>query len=282
MTKIYCIGELLVDMIGREEKDLTENCGFLKRAGGAPANVAVAASRLGADVEMVATVGEDEFGDFLAERLKEENVGTDKIGREGKTTLAFVALDEEAKPHFSFYRDADENIRNRQLDIEPSKDDIVHLGSLPWTDKSSADNILNFLKKTDAKVSFDPNIREELLDESYRQVLNEIIEETDILIAAEEELRFFDKNVVEKPKELVITKGEEGAELVHGGEETRFQPPNVEVVDTTGAGDCLTGAYLAFREAGKTKALQKAVEAAAVSTTSKGAMEALPTKISLE
>lgn len=281
MTKIYCIGELLVDKIGTEKANLAENDRFLKRAGGAPANVAVAASRLGADVTKIATVGEDEFGDFLIQRLEKENVGTENIFRNGKTTLAFVALDQEAKPHFSFYRDADENITKEQLDIEPRKEDIVHLGSLPWTCKESASNVLEFLEKTEATVSFDPNIRRELMTDEYRDTLENILSHTDILIAAEDELDYFEE-ASEEIEEIITTKGEEGAELIYKGERYSSKPPEVEPVDTTGAGDCLTGSYLAFREEGPEEALEKAVNAAAVSTTSKGAMEALPKRKEIE
>ncbi len=280
MTRIYCIGELLVDNIGDDRKSLKENNSFSKRAGGAPANVAVAASRLGADVSKVATVGNDEFGDFLIERLEKEDVETKNIRREGKTTLAFVALDKQAKPHFSFYRDADKNIKKSQLDLNATDQDIVHLGSLPWTDKSSAKNIIEFVENTSAMISFDPNIRKELLTEQYKQTLREIVAHTDILVAAEDELDLFGglESLKERVNEIIVTKGEKGAELHKEGKSFSVEAYETEVVDTTGAGDCLTGSYLAFRSQGSEEALSRAVRSAELSTTSKGAMEALPYK----
>lgn len=285
MTRIVCIGELLVDMIGREEGSLKESPGFQKRAGGAPANVAVAASRLGADVQKVATVGKDEFGDFLAEKLEKEDIDTSRVEQvDEKTTLAFVSLDEKARPHFMFYRGADEKIGQEQLDPDLAEDDIVHIGSLPFTNKETAGRLLEFVRETPATVSFDPNLREDLMEEGYGEILQKVVEHVDMLTAAEEEIEFFGglEAVMEHADEVVVTQGSEGAELYTQDRKYSASPPEVEVRDTTGAGDALTGAYLAYRGEGPQEALQKAVDAAALSTTEKGAMSSLPRKSELE
>ncbi len=283
MSDLVCVGELLVDFIGEERKSLEENTEFSKRPGGAPANVAVAAARLGADVEMVATVGEDEFGEFLLEKLREEEVGTDRIEKlDQRTTLAFASLDEGAKPHFMFYREADEHISTEQLDLEP--EGIVHLGSLPLTDEKTAGNVLEFAESIDAPVSFDPNLREDLMSAEYEERLKRLINHVDILTAAEEEIEFFGglERLREKVGEIIITRGSSGAELVTPEDRFGEDAEDVKVVDTTGAGDALTGTYLAFRNRGKREALQKAVKAASISTTAKGAMSALPGRTELE
>lgn len=279
MTRIICIGELLIDMIGDEDSDLKDNGRFSKRPGGAPANVAVAASRLGAEVEMVATVGEDEFGEFLREKLEEEDVDLSGVrSDERKTTVAYVSLDEKARPHFIFYRGADEHINAEQLELKAGEDDIVHVGSLPLTRKETAERILGFVDETDASVSFDPNIRDDLMDSRYEQRVREMVRKADMLTAAEEEIEFFGglEQIRGHTDEVVITQGDRGARLAASDQTRDVAAPEVEVVDTTGAGDALTGAYLSFRDEGPRVALQKAVKAAAESTTSKGAMSSLP------
>ncbi len=284
--KIVCVGEILIDMIGQEKAGLMENPEFAKRPGGAPANVAVAASRLGVDVEMVATVGDDEFGEFLKEKMEDENIETSNLRslENYKTTLAFVSLDQDAKPHFSFYREADEKISEEQLELNLDNDDILHLGSLPLTDSKTAENILGFLESIDATVSFDPNLREELMTPEYEKALRNVIEYVDILTAADEEIEFFGglETIRQKTDEVIVTRGAEGAEIFTQNKNYFASSRDVEVVDTTGAGDALTGAYLAFRERGVQKALEKAVEAASISITSKGAMSALPRLSELE
>lgn len=282
MTRIYCIGELLVDIIGEEKASLKSNHRFTKHPGGAPANVAVAASRMGAEVHMVSTVGDDEFGEFLIEKLERDDINTSRVRKSDlDTTLAFASLDQESRPHFKFYRGADEKINREQLELQTRKKDIIHLGSLPLTDPSTAKNIIRLIERSEATVSFDPNIREDIIDEGYMQRLEKVARRTDIMIMAEDELAYFrDLDLGEHLSKLIITKGSEGAEL-HGDEKISVNAPDVEVVDTTGAGDALAGAYLAFLEAGERKALEKAVQAASFSTTAEGAIPSYPYKRNL-
>lgn len=282
MSRIYCIGEVLVDIMGEEETSLKSNKRFSKHPGGAPANVAVAASRMGADVHMVSTVGDDEFGEFLIETLKENNIDVSRVRRSDlDTTLAFASLDEKSRPHFKFCRGADEKITQKQLQIRARSEDVIHLGSLPLTDPSTAQNILNLIGRTQALVSFDPNIREDILDSEYRKTLEKVARRTDIMILAEEELEYFQNvDLGNHLLKLIVTKGSEGAEM-YGKEKISVEAPDTEVVDTTGAGDALAGAFLAFKNLNDKEALEKAVNAASLSTTAEGAIPSLPYRRSL-
>ncbi len=270
-------------MIGQQEEGLMENHRFQKRAGGAPANVAVAASRLGADSHMTATVGNDHFGEYLIDRLKDEEVDVSNIQRhtEEDTTLAFVALNEDAEPEFSFHRGADETIRDEQIE---NNHDILHVGSLPLSNPETAANIIRTVQRTEATVSFDPNLREDLMNERYLNRLKQVLDHTDILFAAEDELEELGgkEEVLGKVDEVVASKGSDGVEVITGDQRITEAPPEVDVVDTTGAGDALAGAYLAHRDQGMQQAVKNSVHAASLSTTETGAMEALPTKTELK
>jgi len=270
-------------MIAQHENSLTENQQFQKRAGGAPANVAVAASRLGAEAHMTATVGNDHFGEYLVQRMKDEEVDISNIHRstERDTTLAFIALNEDAEPEFSFQRGADEYIKEEQIE---DQHEILHIGSLPLSNNKTAANIVRTVQRTDAKVSFDPNLREDLMNPRYLERLNRVLEHTDILFAAEDELGQLGgkQKVLDTVDEVVASKGSEGVEVITQDDRVTEEPPKVDVVDTTGAGDALAGAYLAHRDEGVNKAARKAVHAGSLSTTETGAMEALPTETELK
>jgi len=286
MADLTCIGELLVDMISEEKVDLKNSEEFVKRPGGAPANVAVAASRMDADVELIASVGDDEFGEFLVDKIMNEDIEAGNITRRDEsTTLAFASLDEGAEPHFSFYREADKYIESQQLsDIDS---EILHIGSLPLTNKQTADNIFDFLENTEASVSFDPNLRPDLMTEGYRERLDKMMKFTDILFATEDELKKFGglETLRKTVDEVLVTRGAEGADHYTENEVVTADPPEKEPVDTTGAGDAFTGAYLAFRvneQMSRRRALELAVKSAAVSITDKGAMSALPHREDIE
>ncbi len=274
--KLLCVGEILVDVIGKNNS-LKNTKTFHARSGGAPANVAVAASRMGAEVDMAATIGKDGLGEKLIEKLEDEGVGVENVAAsDKKTSLAFVALNENAEPEFSFYRGADTEISEKQLRGEY---DIIHFGSLPFTEPQLSEMLLEFARNSDAVISFDPNLRSELADENYLSRLKEFIEVSDIVFLSYEE----DKQLSIEVDQKIITKGDEGAELITSNEHIAISPPEIEPEDTTGAGDTLTGSYLAFRgELCREDALKKAVQASALSTLEKGAMSAIPNKAILE
>lgn len=131
MNNVFCIGELLIDFIGKDiNKGLKNGVNFEKKAGGAPANVAAAVCKLGGCSHFLGQVGNDSFGRFLVDMLKKENIGTEMTKMEGYTTLAFVAIDENGERDFEFHRgsDGDYDFKNIDLNKINSKD-IIHFGS---------------------------------------------------------------------------------------------------------------------------------------------------------
>ena len=87
MNKVFCIGELLIDFIGKDiGKGLEKGNNFEKKAGGAPANVAAAVSKLGGESYFLGQVGNDSFGKYLVKMLKEVNINTTRIDENVKYT----------------------------------------------------------------------------------------------------------------------------------------------------------------------------------------------------
>ena len=106
MGKIVTLGEVVSDIYRGEELSDVE-LGFVARPGGAPANVAVAASRLGSEAAFIGSVGEDLFGDFILRALEAEGVDTSGVGRQNpptRTSLAFVEIGTDGDREFTFYR----------------------------------------------------------------------------------------------------------------------------------------------------------------------------------
>src|SRR3954453_3005666 len=114
--KILCVGEALIDMICTDiGKSLTEGQNFLKKAGGAPANVAAAIAALGGTVGLAAKVGADPFGNHLVDVMGSFGVDTEYMLRDQRnfTTLAFVSLMENGERDFYFNRGADGQLNER-------------------------------------------------------------------------------------------------------------------------------------------------------------------------
>lgn len=119
---LVCFGELSVDLFPAEsDRRLAEVSAFLPKPGGEPANVAVAAVRLGLASAFVGKVGDDAFGHMLVEVLRTQGVETCgvRFDLEARTTLAFVAKPDENTAEFLFYR-------------KPGADPMLRLDELDW------------------------------------------------------------------------------------------------------------------------------------------------------
>jgi fructokinase len=120
---IVSFGEMLIDFVPTASGvSLAEAPGFLKAPGGAPANVAIAITRLGGKSAFVGKLGDDEFGHMLAGILKENGVKDEGITFDegARTALAFVTLRADGEREFMFYRNpsADMLLKPEELNLE--------------------------------------------------------------------------------------------------------------------------------------------------------------------
>jgi fructokinase len=165
--KVLCIGEALIDMICTDVNvSLSNGQHFLKKAGGAPANVAAAIAALGGKVTMAAKVGDDPFGQQLIELLENMGVDTSFMIKDPAhfTTFAFVSLMNDGERDFYFNRGADKELTTYDLAALNLKEySIVHFGSatafLPGPLQSTYLDLLAKAKQADCLISFDPNYR---------------------------------------------------------------------------------------------------------------------------
>ena len=169
MKDIVAIGEVLIDLT---QKGVDENgvAQYAANPGGAPANLAVAAARLGAKTAFVGKVGRDAFGSSLRAVLEANDVDTQGLLEDGKehTTLAVVSVDKTGERSFSFYRNpsADVNLRSEELPEKLLKDTrVLHFGSVSLTAEPARSATLyaaRAARENGCLVSYDPNYRASL------------------------------------------------------------------------------------------------------------------------
>lgn len=264
MTDIITLGELLIDLTQRGA-DENGNGIFTAFPGGAPANVAVAAVRLGATAGFIGKVGNDSFGRALADTLKKDSVDVSGLYFDDKvpTTMAIVAVDETGEREFSFYRDpgADTQLTADEALEALSKDlpKILHVGSLSMTTspgKEACVEAVKYAKEKGAAISYDPNYRAALWDSEERaiEMMKALLPYADILKVSDEEMVMLtgsndfaegSRILAEYgPKLVMVTLGADGV-FVRMGDNTETVPGfKVEVADTNGAGDTFLGAML--------------------------------------
>lgn len=311
MTDITAVGEILIDLTqsGLTEQGIPR---FDANPGGAPANLAVAASRLGARTAFVGRVGRDSYGDFLRRTLEENRVDVTGLSVDPTqhTTLAIVSLDEKGERSFSFYRDpsADVNLRFEDVPAELlGNTRILHFGSVSLTAEPSRSATLRAArtaKEKGALVSYDPNYRASLWpdeDTAIERMLQPL-ELADILKVSDEELPLLTGTeelesgsaaLAAKGARLVlVTLGADGVFYRFGALTGRVPGIRVKVGDTNGAGDTFFGAALsqlvkcesldALTAEELERILRFANRAAAITTSRHGAIPAMPTLEELE
>ena len=198
MKKVLCVGELLIDFMCVDKMPLEKGVNFIKKAGGAPANVSAAISRLGGEASYLGKVGNDSFGKFLRGEL--ERFGVDTTGlasdNEHPTTMAFVSIDESGERDFEFMTGADQNLVPEDIDLSWFDSfEIIHFGSAtPYIGgkfEATYDTLIRKAKESGKIISYDPNYRgaffEGKWDEFRDKVMNHI-SLSDIVKVSEEEL----------------------------------------------------------------------------------------------
>lgn len=262
---IVCLGELLVDMFPAElGRRLVEVSAFRPKPGGAPANVAVAATRLGAQSAFIGKVGDEAFGHHLAHILSQEGVEVRgmRYDQEARTGMAFIAKPDENTAEFVFYRNpgADMRLQADELDRALLQEThAFHFGSLSLGQEPSRGATLEaarIARQAGALISFDVNYRPTLWsspEEAYEQVMATIphanllkVNEVELaLLAGSEDPDTGSKTLLQMGPDLcVVTLGPDGSyfRVAEGGE---FVPPfKVQAVDAVGCGDAFVAGLL--------------------------------------
>jgi len=263
--KVFCIGEALIDMICTDRgSSLSKGQNFIKKAGGAPANVAAAIAALGGEVDMAAKVGKDPFGQHLIDLLKEMGVSTKWIFQDPNffTSFAFVSLMEDGERDFYFNRGADGQLSEADLAaLVLNEYSIVHFGSatgfLPGPLQTAYTNLLKRAKEAGAIISFDPNYRHLLFQNNTQSFMDQcwpFIEQCHFFKLSDEEALLITGTdtvhhaavALRKKSTAVfaITLGKEGTLLSIGDHLEMIGSIAITPVDATGAGDAFVGAVL--------------------------------------
>ena len=195
MKKVICPGEALIDFVSMDiGKTLKATDGFIKKAGGAPANVAAAISKLGAEAYFCGTVGDDAFGGFLEDTLNNNNINTELLFKiKNNTTFAFVSLMENGERDFEFARDADECLTFDMISDRLEEFDLYHFGSatafMGGNLKDTYFKLKEYAKSNNKIISFDANYRESLFGnnkEEFIKCCKEFIVDSNIVKLSEE------------------------------------------------------------------------------------------------
>ena len=275
---IVGIGEILWDMLPTG-----------KALGGAPANFAYHAKRLGEDGWAVSAIGNDALGREIMEIVMEKGLKNLISVTSRPTGTVQVSLDAKGVPSYTIMEDvAWDNIPfTPQMAALASRADAVCFGSLVQRG-NSRDSVLRFLRamRPEALRVFDINLRQHYYS---KEVIDESLQLSDILKINDEEIRIVAelfglggddtaacRASIERYglKLVILTRGADGSEVITADEAIPQAVGQVEVVDTVGAGDSFTAAFVVayLRGDSLADAQRLANETAAYVCSCKGAM----------
>lgn len=308
---LVAVGEVLIDMTETGKTEAGSSV-FAANPGGAPANVAVAASKLGAKAAFIGRTGPDPLGEGLREVLEANGVDVSgmSVDKAVPTTIAMVSLDENGERDFTFLRNpgADITLSPEHLPremIESAK--ILHFGSVSLTaepERSATLAAVEIAKQAGNLISYDPNYRPPLWPDEKTAVaeMKAAVPLCDILKVSDEEMVLLSGSgnlsqgsaaLTEMgPFLVLITLGADGVFYRMGASTGHISGRQVTVADTNGAGDTFFGAVLC--ELAKLpdpeevtvpeleKILRFANYAASVTTSRSGAIPAMPGRQEVE
>ena len=310
---VVCLGEALIDFVA-VDSDLGSSSTFIRAPGGAPANVAVALTRLGTPAAFAGKLSTDFFGRFLRETLAREGVDLRALVEDdvARTPLAFVGSDGNGGRAFVFYHDgmADTLLRADELSVAReliAHARVFHFGSVTLAAEPGSTATLQAAEWARAHgciVSFDPNVRLEVWHsaEHAREMMVQALALADVVKISNDELEFLtgttdpaeasSKLRAHGPRLVVVTLGADGCYYDAGAMCGCVPGVRVNVVDTLGSGDAFVGGLLAGLaaaddgalgdEATLIRGLRFANAVGAITTTRFGAIPALPTRREVE
>ena len=275
---IVGIGEILWDMLPAG-----------KALGGAPANFAYHALRLGEEGWAVSAIGDDPLGAEIMDIVTRKKLRHIIAVTDKPTGTVQVELDDKGVPGYNIKEDvAWDNIPfTPEMEALAARADAVCFGSLVQR-MASRDSVLRFLRATrpEALRVFDINLRQHYYS---REVIDESLKLADILKINDEEIRIVadmfglgdDDTAACRAmiaryglRLVILTKGADGSEVITADESFPQKAGKVKVVDTVGAGDSFTAAFVVayLRGLSLSDAQRLANETAAYVCSCKGAM----------
>jgi len=290
MARIVVVGSINMDLVtlaprfpAPGETILGER--FLTEHGGKGANQAVAAARLGAEVTLVGAVGDDGFGEQLRDGLARENVQLDHVARIadcGSGTASITVA--EGDNSIVVVPGANARVTPAQIEAAQSAfesaDAILVQMEIPL---ESVEATLRLGHRVGKPVILNPAPAQPLPIEWLKlaRYLTPNQHELAILLGADTHEDF--RSLMHRsPAPLVLTRGGDGAWFREEGEPVHQPGFEVDVVDTTGAGDTFNAALAVFLHEGLAMAVRKACAAAALSVTRLGAQGGMPTRSELD
>jgi ribokinase len=265
--RVTVVGSINLDLVARCERlprpgETVTGATFERVPGGKGANQAVAAARLGADVRLIACVGDDELARDAVGTLETESVDLDGVRSvEGPTGVALIAVSADGENQIVVAPGANMQLQPEDVEVAGADAVLCQLEIPLATVTAAAERAEGFFCVNAAPA---------------RPLPRSLLERCDLVVVNRHEL----EALGDPQGRVALTLGAEGAVLFEDGREVaRARPPEVKAVDGTAAGDAFTACLVVSHLEGRPwdEALRRACAAGALAASRPGAQPSLPT-----
>ncbi|MBF4985213.1 carbohydrate kinase family protein [Nonlabens mediterrranea] len=262
---ILCIGEILIDFIGHEKNaSISETKNYHRFLGGSPTNVAVNAARLGLNSAIIASCGKDGLGDFIVDKLKDNEVDTSYIHRASGLPTSIILVSKSIDtPDFTAYREADcvipeELVTDALLDLSK----IYHTTCFALSKNPARNTILKGAQRASQlglQLSIDLNYSEKIWPDrkKAKEVISEYLSYNPLLkLSIDDCYRYFDGHKSDQEifdyfhalgvSTICLTRGKDGVTISDLDKGLIHQDAIKidDIKDVTGAGDAFWAGFL--------------------------------------
>ncbi|WP_047983530.1 ribokinase [Ornithinibacillus californiensis] len=258
--------------------------------GGKGANQAVAMAQLGADVDFVGCVGQDDFGKRAIENLDNYGISTNHVHQFGITGNALIQVSQTGENAIVLMEGANSDVKpvvvKEARELIKSADAVLMQLEIPL---ESVVTGMMIARESQVPVILNPAPAQPLAKDMLSLVDVLTPNETELAIlsgmevSTNQSIEDASHLLIEQGvKTVVVTLGDKGAYFTNGKESGWVPARNVQAVDTTGAGDAFNGALTVglCRNLKLVEAIQYAVNVSGYVVTQKGAQVKIPTDLS--
>ena len=263
---LLSFGESIIDFLPEVRGRLRDVPSFHRAVGGAPANVALALAKLGRRSGLMGKVGQDDFGVYLRDALASQGVDVSDLTQTplAKTAITFVSIDHQGERSFMSFGGPGAERMFTPEELRPerlARAALILMGSnlMPSEPSRQATMVaLRMARELGRPVLMDPNVRAHLWanPDEITPTVEGCFSLVDLLKLSHEELallapgmtpaQYYAERLTPRGVlALIATHAEGGAEVFCGPCHARVQAPQVQVIDTTGAGDGFVAGFIA-------------------------------------
>jgi ribokinase len=261
-ARLTVVGSINLDLVVQAERlpragETVSGARFSRVPGGKGANQAVAAARLGAEVALVGCVGRDELADEALAGMRDAGVEEQWLVKDAPTGIALITVDAAGETTIVVAPGANAELVPEDVSVGGAEA-VLCQQEIPADTVARAAELAPrfFLNAAPAREGAPPDAELTIVNRLELDALGE------------------------RPGQVCLTLGAEGAVLLEDGQEVaRAEPPPVEAVDGTGAGDAFTACLVVSVLEGRPReeSLRRACAAGALAASRFGAQPSFPT-----